>query len=65
MSWPEALFYSVTVIVVAVVILYVVERHYQSKRGGIRIDGKVIADYLELEQERAIRRQAQARGLEP
>lgn len=30
MSWPD----SVTVIVVAVVILYVVERHYQSKRGG-------------------------------
>lgn len=31
MSWPDTVFYSICVMVAAVVILYVVERHYQSK----------------------------------
>ncbi len=34
MSWPEAVFYSIVTVVAAVVVLYAIERHYQSKDGG-------------------------------
>ncbi len=31
MSWPEAVFYSIVALCATVAVLYIVERHYQSR----------------------------------